>query len=122
MINKNKLIGCQNSILKLCDWLDIIYGGHLIINSGYRSPQENASLPNAAKNSMHMQGLAVDCSINDLNCIRIINKVLDNIITYPIKGIGIDIYKNYCHLDFRPATLSGNNIDWWSYGKDGFVY
>lgn len=32
----------------------------MIVNSGYRTPQTNAHLEGAAKNSLHMQGKAVD--------------------------------------------------------------
>lgn len=34
--------------------------GPLMINSGYRSPETNARLRGAARNSLHMRGMAVD--------------------------------------------------------------
>lgn len=43
------------------------FGRQLNVNSGYRSPEYNATLRGAAKNSYHMQGMAMDISWSGIN-------------------------------------------------------
>jgi hypothetical protein len=43
------------------------FGRQLNVNSGYRSPEYNASLRGAARNSYHMQGMAMDISWAGIN-------------------------------------------------------
>jgi hypothetical protein len=43
------------------------FGRQLNVNSGYRSPEYNASLNGSAKNSYHMQGMAMDISWSGIN-------------------------------------------------------
>jgi hypothetical protein len=43
------------------------FGRQLNVNSGYRSPEYNASLNGSAKNSYHMQGMALDISWSGIN-------------------------------------------------------
>ncbi len=50
-------------LMQLCrDLLEPVHTlvGRLRVNSGYRSPALNASLPGSSRTSMHMQGLAAD--------------------------------------------------------------
>jgi hypothetical protein len=43
------------------------FGRRINVNSGYRSPEYNASLSGSAKNSYHMQGMAMDISWPGIN-------------------------------------------------------
>jgi hypothetical protein len=51
--NAERLLGLVNALLA-------IYGGHPKVSSGWRPPAVNAATPNAAHNSKHMTGQAID--------------------------------------------------------------
>lgn len=114
IINQEKLNGCKPQVMQLVSWLEQIYGT-VKVTSGYRSQEYNDSLPNSSKTSYHIKGLAIDIFIKDVSVIKIVAKVLENIQKFPVRGIGIDIYQNYVHFDFRPT----NDIVYWVYGKNG---
>lgn len=55
-----KLTALVDNVLDpLREW----YGKPIIVNSGYRSPELNAVLPGASKNSQHMSGEAADITV-----------------------------------------------------------
>lgn len=49
-----------DKLLKVLNVIREAYGKPLIISSGWRPPSVNAKIANAAKKSLHMQGLACD--------------------------------------------------------------
>jgi hypothetical protein len=49
--------------------------GRIRINSGYRSPALNASLPGASTTSRHMDGLAADCFPLDLDLVEAYERI-----------------------------------------------
>lgn len=51
--NAERLLGLVNAILAM-------YGGHPKVSSGWRPPKVNEITPNAAVNSKHMTGQAID--------------------------------------------------------------
>lgn len=62
--NKSKSmdINLLNMLRGLTGWLELSYGitTPFEVTSGYRSPETNEKLEGAAKNSMHLQGKAID--------------------------------------------------------------
>ena len=56
--NVARLLGLVNVLLTR-------YGAHPKVSSGWRPPQLNASTPNAAPNSKHMTGQAIDLADPD---------------------------------------------------------
>lgn len=76
------------------------FGKPLIINSGYRSPSYNASLPGAARYSRHTYGDAIDFKIPGVSFQAIANKCLD-------LGAGYyQIYSSHIHCDWRTTPLN----------------
>lgn len=102
---------------RMCpDFMDLLekirveYGNSLIITSGYRSPEHNASVSHTGASGPHTTGKAVDIAISGKNAYKLIKTALENGIT----GIGVSQKgtKRFVHLD----ALDGNirpNI--WSY-------
>lgn len=116
MINSpEKLANCDKRILQLVDFLEQIFGT-ITINSGFRTPEQN-QMVGGVQNSAHVKGLAVDLSSPNISCIKIASKILENISNYPIKGMGIDLYANYCHADFMDRGTK--DITYWSYDRSG---
>jgi len=97
---------------KLCDALEI----NLEITSGYRNKQTNEKTPNAAKDSMHVQGKAVDISTkyHEKSDGKMTGKTMDNRIktslilaAHKIGFRGFGIYTGHIHIDTR-----GNDASW----------
>lgn len=61
------------------------------INSGYRSPEYNKTVPNSASNSLHTKGDALDLGVED-------TQVLSDV----VKSFGwsgeLGIYNTFCHI------------------------
>lgn len=112
IINEDKLENCNPLICNLALLLEKRFGT-IQINSGYRSEEHNR-LVGGAKTSYHLSGKAIDVSVKDVSCLKLASYVLTEI-PY-INGFGIDVYKNYCHLDMR----EGDKV-FWVYGKDGKI-
>jgi hypothetical protein len=56
------------NLKRVCGWLEVLrkrYGGPIIINSGYRSPQLNRKI-GGVKNSNHLTGCAVDIRVTGM--------------------------------------------------------
>jgi len=92
----------KNKLIRLAkDW-----GQTLVITSGYRSPSYNESLNGAAKNSLHMQGLAVDIVMrpySNSDRIVFIEKAIQNGLT------GIGVYNTFIHVDIGGKRCWGSN-------------
>ena len=73
------------------------------VNSGYRSPRTNAAERrvnrHVARNSFHMQGMAVDISVPGFNLAKLRRAALD------LKAGGVGTYPgaNFIHLDVGPV-------------------
>jgi len=89
--------------VRLLDLLTVIqawltYFGHknpIVITSGYRTAKTNSSLEGAAKNSMHLQGKAIDFTIPGLS-VRDVGKIASH---FQAGGVGIYPSRNFIHLD-----------------------
>ena len=73
-------------------------GVTLQINSGYRNPRFNASLDGAAKNSLHMSGMALDCHKSSFGSS---NEAADKFIEAASQegAGGIGTYSDFIHID-----------------------
>src|SRR5690606_26549574 len=99
-LRQNEVINMDLRLLDLVAavqaWL--VYFGYtepLRVTSGYRSRKSNSRLENAAKNSMHLYGKAIDFKVPGLKSAQIAN------IAKQFKAGGIGIYpnQNFVHLD-----------------------
>lgn len=101
--------------------LEMTWGEPLKVTSSYRSPEYNASLPNAAKNSKHIQGKAFDVSTAGWSRERQIAFIR----TAREAGFsGIGIYDGHIHVDTGPlrawgSDRSSNSIPEWAKGVLG---
>lgn len=79
------------------------------INSAYRNSSYNSTLPGSAKNSMHIEGRALDLSGAGLvefveNAYEQKNSDWYRLIDLGLNGIGF--YDNFIHIDTRPGTFA----------------
>lgn len=72
-----------------------ILGAKILLN-GYRCPEHNAEVPNAAKASKHMQGMAADITVEG----KTPAEVAACAERVGFKGIGL--YDTFVHVDNRP--------------------
>ena len=85
------------NLKRVCGWLEVLrkrYGGPIIINSGYRSPQLNRKI-GGVKNSNHLTGCAVDIRVTGM----------EQLIRYA--AILLD-YADESHQDFDELLIEKN--------------
>lgn len=97
---QNKMVYIDIKVLDLMcaiqAWLKHFgYHNPIQINSGYRTDKTNASLEGAAKNSMHLQGRAIDFTVPGLNTRAIAQMALH----FQAGGVGLYPNKNFIHVD-----------------------
>ena len=102
--NAWKLLGLVNALLAM-------YGGHPHVSSGWRPPAVNQSTPNAAVNSKHMTGQAIDLADPDgmLDEWLTSDVGLDAMQTIGLWAEAPAFTKNWCHLQSVPPK-SGRRI------------
>lgn len=83
-------------LVTILDILRAKIGRPVIINSGYRTPAQNAKV-GGAKYSYHTRGMAADIRADGMTAKELANK-LDAIVP---NGCGIIVYKNWVHFDVR---------------------
>jgi uncharacterized protein YcbK (DUF882 family) len=75
------------------------------VNSGYRSPKSNAVARrhnrHVARNSFHMQGMAVDISVPGFNLSKLRRAAID----LQAGGVGTYPNANFLHLDVGPVRV-----------------
>ena len=77
------------------------FGKPIKINSGYRSPAYNKTIPNASNNSMHTKGKAADIVIKGVPASQVALEIEKLIILGKIKQGGLGRYPNFTHYDIR---------------------
>ena len=103
----SEVVGLKPELVQLLDKMRGECGFPFIINSGFRTKAQNASLSDAVGDSAHLKGLAVDLSIKDsLKRLKLTQVALNN----GICRIGIG--KDFVHLDIS-KTLPQNVM--WTY-------
>ena len=71
----------------------------ILVHSAYRSPQYNAKIENAARNSLHMYGKAVDFSVPGISIREVCSHSLLARNTAGRGGVGYYPGKGFVHLD-----------------------
>lgn len=91
----------KNKLIRLArDW-----GQTLVITSAYRSPEYNAGLKGAARNSLHMQGMACDIVMSPYSTSdRIV--FIEKAIQAGLSGIGV--YNTFIHVDIGGKRAWGS--------------
>jgi uncharacterized protein YcbK (DUF882 family) len=94
-------------IIERLNYLSALLGGRPItVTSGYRSPEYNKKLAknneNVAKNSLHMQGKAVDICVHGLSIRTVCSYA--NLVQQVFGGGGLGYYpkQNFVHIDTGP--------------------
>lgn len=75
----------------------------MVVTSGFRTPKTNSSLEGAAKNSMHIQGRAVDVRMNGVP-VDYLGRLAA---IFSVGGVGFYTSRNFNHLDT-------GNVRYWS--------
>tara|TARA_R110001632_G_scaffold196232_1_gene318257 strand:- start:2 stop:376 length:375 start_codon:yes stop_codon:yes gene_type:complete len=92
------------NIQKLANQLQFIrdyIGKPIKINSGYRSPEHNASIPGSSKNSQHKLGKAADIVVKGIKPKALV-KIIEQLINDgEILQGGLSAYKTFTHYDIR---------------------
>lgn len=70
----------------------------MVLLSGYRTPKTNRSIPGAAKNSLHMRGLAIDITQPD----RSLRQLHRAAVSLRAGGVGYYADKHFVHVDSGP--------------------
>ena len=116
IINEHKIRESSPKVRELVEWLASEYG-KITVTSGARTTENNRRIGGRSM-SWHLitrGAFAVDIKVDNVSCIKVVAKVLDQTQRFPIRGVGINPYPkyNYCHLDFRP----GRQVTYWTYDK-----
>ena len=96
--------------VRLLDKARHISGVPYVINSGYRTQEHNASLPNAVKDSAHLDGWAADIA-TPTNAVRY--AVLRGLFSVGFNRVGIG--RGFIHVDQHP--LKSGRVVWTYAGK-----
>lgn len=101
---------CENRVsqelIDLCDEIRSEFGSAIRVNSGYRCAAYNATIPNSAKKSQHIEGRAADLSPmnGDLAGLRRAVSIVAQ--RRHIGGIGW--YPTFVHVDVRSGRSRWN--------------
>lgn len=91
-----------------------LLGKPFFVNSGYRSPEHNATLQGAAKFSWHMEGIARDISMRNHDPRSFVRIAED--MGYVGIGQYPEAHNNFVHIDTRP----GGPARWFGPSGKGF--
>lgn len=93
-------------LLKLLNKLRDQYGKPLVVNSGYRSPEHNATV-GGVKNSQHVLGLAADIRPTVENMADLPNLQR---LAHKLNGAGgVGYYNTFVHVDVRGKFARWDN-------------
>lgn len=94
--------GLQTGLVDMLDEARELAEIPFIITSGYRTPERNDALPDSAKNSAHLYGLAVDLmSFSSVARFRIVKSLLE------VGFNRIGIYEKHIHVDVDESKPEG---------------
>lgn len=87
--------GLLNLLYGLQEWARIAGKPNplITVNSAYRTPRRNASIEGASRNSLHIQGRAVDITMHGIG----LKQLADMAAHFNAGGIGL--YGSFVHLD-----------------------
>lgn len=104
-------IEVQLNIAELAVQLEIIrshFNAPIKINSAYRSPEYNATIPGASKNSQHVLGKAADIVVKGYTPDEVADALEFLINTGMIKEGGVGRYNTFTHYDIRGERARWN--------------
>lgn len=93
------LVKVDEKLLTLLENIRNHTGKPVHINSGYRSPEYNATLKNASPRSQHCNGKAADIWVEGVTP----KQIADIAKCYLGSSGGIGIYKTFTHVDVRTS-------------------
>ena len=93
------LVKVEERLLYLLENIRNCVGKPVHINSGYRSPEYNATLKNASPRSQHCNGKAADIWVEGVTP----KQIADIAECYLGSSGGIGIYKTFTHVDVRTS-------------------
>lgn len=93
------LVKVDEKLLTLLENIRNHTGKPVHINSGYRSPEYNATLKNASPRSQHCNGKAADIWVEGVTP----KQIADIAECYLGSSGGIGIYKTFTHVDVRTS-------------------
>jgi len=85
--------GFENLVLRL-QALRSDLGRPVIITSGYRCPEYNETLPGAAKDSLHMKGMAADIRVPGMSIEELTRRAMPF-----FENGGVGVYEGHLHVD-----------------------
>lgn len=93
------VVKVDEKLLTLLERIRAHVGKPIHVNSGYRSPEYNATLKNASPRSQHCNGKAADIWVEGVTP----KKIAEIAECYLGSSGGIGIYKNFTHVDVRAS-------------------
>lgn len=91
------VVKVDEKLLTLLERIRAHVGKPIHVNSGYRSPEYNATLKNASPRSQHCNGKAADIWVEGVTP----KQIAEIAECYLGSSGGIGIYKNFTHVDVR---------------------
>jgi uncharacterized protein YcbK (DUF882 family) len=104
-------IEVQLNIAELAVQLEIIrshFNAPIHINSAYRSPEYNATIPGSSKNSQHILGKAADIVVEGFTPDEVADAIEFLISTGMVKEGGLGRYNSFTHYDIRGTRARWN--------------
>lgn len=95
----SELVKVDERLLTLLENIRNHVGKPVHLNSGYRSPEYNATLKNASPRSQHCNGKAADIWVEGVTP----KQIADIAECYLGSSGGIGIYKTFTHVDVRTS-------------------
>ena len=92
------MVKVDERLLVLLERIRAYIGKPIHVNSGYRSPEYNATLKNASPRSQHCYGKAADIRVDGVTP----EKIAEIAECFLGSSGGIGIYKHFTHVDVRP--------------------
>ena len=93
------VVKVDERLLTLLERIRAHVGKPVHVNSGYRSPEYNATLKNASPRSQHCNGRAADIWVEGVTP----KQIAEIAECYLGSSGGIGIYKNFTHVDVRTS-------------------
>lgn len=87
----------RDELLNLLNRIRREWGKPVLVNSGYRSPEYNATIKGAVPNSYHTKGMAADIRPDDPS---LISEFQDLCLELNKDG-GVGLYDGFVHVDVR---------------------
>lgn len=94
----------RQPLLDLCNEIRLRFGGPIIVNSGYRSPEHNKAV-GGVPDSYHVQGLAADIRPKNLKDLPRLWRICEQVNLFG----GTGIYDTFIHIDARGYRARWDN-------------